>query len=78
MPFKSELIEELNILARYNLNTTQEGIKVHQHDADEKIIKAVQRLHNKGLVTQQDGGYLTSLGREAAEHSQAILAILSS
>ena len=29
-----------------------------------------------GLVTQADGGYLTSLGLDAAEHAQALLTIL--
>jgi hypothetical protein len=28
------------------------------------------------LLTQEDGGYLTNLGREAAEQAQAVLAIL--
>ena len=35
------------------------------------------RLHSKGLLTQVDGGYLTSLGRNAAEHAQAALALLT-
>ena len=30
-----------------------------------------------GLVTQADGGYLTSLGREAAEYAQTMLGILT-
>ncbi|MEN8801281.1 MAG: TIGR02647 family protein [Thiogranum sp.] len=38
----------------------------------------MQRLHGKGLVTERDGGYLTDLGREAAEHAQAALTILTS
>jgi hypothetical protein len=28
-------------------------------------------------VTQADGGYLTSLGREAAEHAQTMLGFLT-
>jgi uncharacterized protein (TIGR02647 family) len=35
------------------------------------------RLHAKGLVTQADGGYLTSLGREAAAHSQTMFGLLT-
>ena len=31
----------------------------------------------KGLVTQIDGGYLTDLGRSAAEHAQALILILA-
>ncbi|RKZ97089.1 MAG: TIGR02647 family protein, partial [Gammaproteobacteria bacterium] len=34
--------------------------------------------HNKGLTDQDDGGYLTDLGHEAAEHTQAALRILTS
>jgi len=77
MPYTPELIEELGILTRYNLTTTQQGIKVH-NTADPAIIAAMQRLHGKGLVTEVDGGYLTDLGREAAEHAQAALTILTS
>ena len=77
MPYTPELIEELGILTRYNLTTTQQGIKVH-NTADASIVLAMQRLHGKGLVTEADGGYLTDLGREAAEHAQAALTILTS
>jgi uncharacterized protein (TIGR02647 family) len=35
-------------------------------------------LHAKGLLTLVDGGYLTGLGRDAAEHAQAVLTILTS
>ena len=77
MPFTPDLIDEVNILAKYNLETTLEGIKVHK-TAEESVIQATNRLYNKGLVTQQDGGYLTDLGREVAEHVQAALTILTS
>jgi uncharacterized protein (TIGR02647 family) len=74
---KQDLIDELNILLHYNLTTTLEGIKIH-HDAEPAVIEAVKRLHEKGLVTQVDGGYLTDLGRTAAEHAQACYTILIS
>lgn len=76
MPFTQTLIDELNILARFNLKNTQEGIKIHSA-AGAALIAAAQRLHDKGLITQADGGYLTDLGRKAAEHSQAALLILN-
>ncbi len=76
MPYTQDILEELDLLARYNLATTLEGIKVHQHTAPEATIAATQRLYKKGLISQEDGGYLTSLGREAAEHTQAVLRIL--
>lgn len=76
MPYTQELLEEINVLVRYNLSTTREGLKIHK-SADPAIVAAVQRLHNKGLVTQADGGYLTDLGREAAEHVQSALTMLA-
>lgn len=76
MAFTPELIAELEILALFNLGTTQEGIKVH-HTATASAIAAAQRLHDKGLINQPDGGYLTSLGLDAAEHAQVLLTILN-
>ena len=75
MPYTPEIIDELRILARFNLDTSQEGIKVHS-SADASVIAAAQRLFNKGLTSQEDGGYLTSLGRTASEHAQDLLRIL--
>lgn len=77
MPISSELSEELNILARYKLTSTQEGIKVH-HTAAPETVAAIQRLYEKNLVTRDDGGYLTDLGIETAEHVQKALTILTS
>jgi uncharacterized protein (TIGR02647 family) len=76
MPYTQDITDELNILVRYNLSTTQEGIKVHKTAAPE-IIAATKRLYSKGLVTQEDGGYLTNLGHEAAEQAQAVLNLLN-
>ena len=76
MFYSQELVDELNVLVRYNLTTTLEGIKIHK-TADPSVIAAARRLFRKGLITQEDGGYLTSLGRETAEHAQALLDILN-
>jgi uncharacterized protein (TIGR02647 family) len=76
MPYTQDLVDEINILVRYNLSTTQEGIKVHKTAAP-AIIAATKRLHDKGLITNKDGGYLTNLGREAAEQAQAVLDLLN-
>lgn len=75
MPFTNEIIEELNVLALFNLDTDLEGIKVHSNAGEAKVA-AAQRLYDKGLTTQVDGGYLTSLGRTAAEHAQGLLQII--
>lgn len=76
MPYTQDIVEELNILVRYNLSTTQEGIKVHKTAAPE-VIAATRRLFDKGLVTLEDGGYLTDLGHEAAEQAQTVLNLLT-
>ncbi|MDO8931911.1 MAG: TIGR02647 family protein [Rhodocyclaceae bacterium] len=77
MPYTPDLVDELNTLIRFDLATSQQGIKVHK-TADAAVIAATQRLHAKGLLTLADGGYLTRLGRDAAEHAQAALTILTS
>ncbi len=76
MRYTSDQLAEVDILIRYNLQSTQTGIKVHSK-ADREQIEAVQRLFDKGLVTAVDGGYLTDLGRKAAEHAQALLLMLT-
>ncbi|HRL78132.1 MAG TPA: TIGR02647 family protein [Candidatus Accumulibacter phosphatis] len=77
MSFTPDLVAELNTLIHFDLGSTQQGIKIHSN-ADPAIIAATRRLHAKGLVTLVDGGYLTSLGRDAVEHAQAALTILTS
>jgi len=75
MPFNTDLTSELNLLSQFNLANEQDGIKVH-HEASSEMIAAAEKLHTKGLITQKDGGYLTDLGRKAAEHTQALGLIL--
>ena len=75
MPYSSMIIDELKLLSQFNLDTSQAGIKVHS-TAEPAFIDAAQRLFEKGLSTQSDGGYLTPLGRTAAEHAQSLLQIL--
>lgn len=76
MRFNQDMLEELNTLLRFDLETSRQGIKIH-HDADTEVIAAAQRLYAKGLITQVDGGYLTPLGRDAAEQAQLLLTILT-
>lgn len=76
MQFSQANLEELNVLIRYNLTTTLEGIKVH-HTAAPATIEATRRLYHKGLVTLEDGGYLTTIGHEAAEHAHALLGLIN-
>jgi len=76
MSYTAEFIEELNVLILFDLSNNQEGIKVHK-SAEESAINAAKRLHEKGLITQKDGGYLTNLGLDAAEHAQTLLTVLT-
>ncbi|QKZ02499.1 TIGR02647 family protein [Pseudomonas eucalypticola] len=75
MSYTPELVAELEILALFNLDNTQEGLKVH-HTATPQAIAAAKRLHDKELITQVDGGYLTSGGLQAAQHARALLTVL--
>ncbi|MBF7073637.1 TIGR02647 family protein [Glaciecola sp. MH2013] len=76
MPFTKELTEELNLILKFPNKSLMQGLKVH-HDADPSMIAAAKRLHEKGIVTQNDGGYLTDLGHDLAEHAQVIRSALT-
>jgi len=76
MLFFPELIQELEVLSRFDPGNHQQGIKIHG-SADRQVIEATRRLFHKGLISQVDGGYLTSLGLQVVEHMQATLTILS-
>ncbi len=77
MRITADMIEEMSLLMKFDLSTTQAGIKVHS-DAPPETIAASQRLFEKGLLTQADGGYLTSLGYEVAKHVQSAVIVLRS
>ncbi len=76
MHYTKEQLAEIDLLIQFNLDSLQQGIKVHT-SATESTRLAIESLYEKGLVTQADGGYLTDLGRTAAEHAQALHLILS-
>lgn len=75
MNLTPELIAEVELLALFNPDNTQEGLKIHSDAAPQKIA-AGERLHAKGLISEVDGGYLTSLGLDAAEQVRGLLTIL--
>ena len=77
MTYNTALLEELNILNLFDLSNHQEGIKIHKSSADKSSVEAAKRLFDKGLVTQEDGGYLTALGLDSAEHAQNLFTILT-
>lgn len=71
MSWTQELLEELQLLSLFPVNSLQEGLKIHSN-AEPARIAAARRLFGKGLITQEDGGYLTTLGQEAAEQVQSL------
>jgi len=75
MSLTPALLEELELLNMFNLDNGQQGIKIHS-DADSAIIAAGQRLFDKGMITQADGGYLTPRGLETSEHAQTLITLL--
>ncbi|MDX1590003.1 MAG: TIGR02647 family protein [Oleiphilaceae bacterium] len=77
MPFSPDHLSELNLLAQFSAPSSLEGLKVHSREASPDTVAAAERLYRKGLITERDGGYLTSLGCETVEHTQKLLGILS-
>ncbi|HEY5603312.1 MAG TPA: TIGR02647 family protein [Gammaproteobacteria bacterium] len=76
MSYTQDNLAELNVLLRFNLATSLEGIKIH-HTADPAVIAAAKRLHERGFITLVDGGYLTPFGSQAVEHVKTLHAMLN-
>lgn len=76
MSYSAENFSEVNLLMLYQSSASLEGIKIHK-TADPSVIAAAQRLFDAGFITQVDGGYLTPLGAEAADHAQSLLMMLN-
>jgi len=75
MAFTTPSIEQLNLLLQFDSDSLERGIKVHS-SARAEVIAACQALHDLGLVSQHDGGYLTDAGVEALEHAQSLAGLL--
>jgi uncharacterized protein (TIGR02647 family) len=76
MAFSSEQIAELDLLLLFPDTSHMQGLKIH-HDADPAKIAAAQRLFEKGVITQIDGGYLTELGHDLAKHVNILQSALA-
>ena len=76
MAFNQLLTDELNLILKFPHQSLMQGLKIH-HDADPDMISAAQRLYDKGIITQPDGGYLTDLGHDLAEHATVIESALT-
>lgn len=77
MSVPADLLAEIEVLNLYPDGSIREGIKVH-HDASPELVAAARRLFEKGIISQEDGGYLSSLGIDAVEHVHGLLTILTS
>lgn len=75
MSLSHEFLEDLELLNLFNLESSQGGLKIH-HEAAPERIAAAKRLFDRNIITLEDGGYLTTLGLEAAAHTQALVTIL--
>lgn len=75
MMLDPQLLQEISLLMLFDPANPQEGLKVHK-DADPEKIAAAERLHELGIITLSDGGYLTARGQEAAEHAEALINFL--
>ncbi|MDO6562940.1 TIGR02647 family protein [Amphritea sp. 1_MG-2023] len=78
MPCTTDNQEEINMLIRFSQSSDHQGLKVHKDVAAQATVDATQRLFDKQLITLFDGGYLTPLGHEAADHAHALMNILNS
>ena len=75
MELSKNVVADIELLSLFELNNSQAGLKIH-HEASPERIASAERLFNMKLITNIDGGYLTSLGRQAADHAQALIRIL--
>ncbi|WP_022942404.1 TIGR02647 family protein [Psychromonas hadalis] len=74
--YSDTLFEEMKLLAKFPTQSQLEGIKIH-NEASEAVIKAAKALFDKGLISQDDGGYLTDSGIETVDNLHRVLATLS-
>ena len=76
MNFSQRHLDELNRLLPFDIGSAATGINVHT-DASDAAQSAAQRLFEKQLCTQPDGGYLTNEGIAMAEQADRLLRVLS-
>lgn len=70
--YSDTFLEEIKLLAKFPEKSQLEGLKIHK-EAAPSMIKAAQSLFDKGMTSQHDGGYLTDMGLETAEHLHHVL-----
>ncbi|WP_414828651.1 TIGR02647 family protein [Alteromonas sp. H39] len=74
--FDDDMTAELNLILKFPQDSLMQGLKIH-HDASQSIVHAAERLFAKGIITKPDGGYLTDLGIDIADHARHLQMALS-
>ncbi len=75
MALNEDFLADLELLTLFTMDSALAGLKIH-HDASPRRIASAKRLFDKDLITQVDGGYLTPLGIQAAEHAHKLIGVL--
>ncbi|MGL4249752.1 MAG: TIGR02647 family protein [Aeromonas sp.] len=70
-----DVINQLKILACFEPANLSQGIKLRS-DMQQELCEAAVRLHQQGLISAEDGGYLTPFGMTIVEHLQHLLVAL--
>jgi uncharacterized protein (TIGR02647 family) len=68
MYIDQEIVEELNLLMRFSRSSSLGSLDIPENGSP-AIRSAAQRLFQKGIITQSDGGSLTESGLQAAEYA---------
>ena len=53
--------QDLRLLSLFDLTNLEQGLKLHR-DSDAELQAAANRLFQNGVITAEDGGYLTPFG----------------
>ena len=77
MSYSPQNLAALEVLMQFSSPTGLAGIKIHKSAAPE-LIEAAANLPRDGFITQVDGGYLTDLGIETAQHAHSLYDLLNS
>ncbi|MFC3914404.1 TIGR02647 family protein [Pseudaeromonas sharmana] len=67
--------QDLRLLSLFDLNNLEKGIKLHR-DSEPELQAAAVRLFQNGVITAEDGGYLTPFGVNLLEHLDHLLTAL--
>lgn len=70
-----DVVSQLKLLACFDPANLNLGIKIRS-DMPQSLKQAAIQLHQQGLITESDGGYLTPFGMTMVEHLQHLLVAL--